>query len=191
MKILHIDSCALGDSTSSRQYTAAAVALLAGNADEADNAIVLYRDLAASPLSHISGPLLQVMSNRWNTAIPMNAELRAEALLGASLLQEFMAADVAIIGAPMYNFSMPSTLKAWLDRLLHLYATTKHEQGSKPRVILLTSGCSNTGHANANEQMSHHEAQLRAAFHSMGIEQLEITRSSTAAQMSEELKAAA
>jgi FMN-dependent NADH-azoreductase len=50
---------------------------------------VRYRDLAASPLSHVSGPLLQAISQRWDADIPMNAELRAEALQSASLLQEF------------------------------------------------------------------------------------------------------
>jgi len=117
MNILHIDSCALGDHSTSRQITAAAItALTAAN----EQATVLYRDLAASPLSHASGPLLQVISQRWDADIPMNAEVRAEALQSASLLQEFQDADLVVLGAPMHNFSIPSTLKAWLDRLLEM-----------------------------------------------------------------------
>lgn len=115
MNILHIDSCALGDHSVSRQLTANAAAALA----EIDHtARVIYRDLAAAPLSHVSGPLMQAMLGQWDKNIPMSAELRAEVLQSESLLQEFLDADVLVLGAPLCNFSIPSTLKVWLDRLL-------------------------------------------------------------------------
>lgn len=176
MNILHIDSCALGNSSASRQYTAAAVAALITLHPQAT---VNYRDLAASPLSHASGPLLQVISQRWDADIPMNAELRAEALQSASLLQEFQDTDVLVIGAPMHNFSIPSTLKAWMDRLLELH--TAASEGSRKlhemRVLLVTSGCGVIGHPPQEELQSNHEQQLKAAFRFMGVTRLDVMRS--------------
>jgi FMN-dependent NADH-azoreductase len=175
MNILHIDSCALGDHSTSRQITlAATTALSAAN----DQATVLYRDLAASPLSHASGPLLQVISQRWNADIPMSAELRAEALQSASLLQEFQEADVVVLGAPMHNFSIPSTLKAWMDRLLELQIVTG-EQRPDLRLVLVTSGCAVMGLDSEEQLMDNHEMQLKAAFHFMGVRRLHVVRALT------------
>jgi FMN-dependent NADH-azoreductase len=183
MNILHIDSCALGDHSASRQYTAAAVAQLTADHPQAT---LLYRDLAAAPLSHASGPLLQVLSQRWDATIPMSTELRAEALQSASLLQEFHDADIVVIGAPMYNFSIPSTLKAWLDRLLELRASAPR---LGMRVMLVTSRC--TGDLPMEELMGNHETQLQAAFKTLGIPQVEVVRNNANPLQTRELKAAA
>jgi FMN-dependent NADH-azoreductase len=173
MNILHIDSCALGDHSISRQITSAAIAALT-SAD--DQATVLYRDLAASPLSHASGPLLQVISQRWDADIPMNSELRAEALQSASLLQEFQEADVVVLGAPMHNFSIPSTLKAWMDRLLELQTATSSQCSKELRLLLVTSGCAVMGVQSEDELMHHHEALLGAAFDFLGVRKLYLVR---------------
>src|SRR5471030_744390 len=63
MKILHIDSCALGDNSTSRRAGAALVSIMQ---EESPSARVVYRDLAAAPLSHVSGPLLRVMRREWD-----------------------------------------------------------------------------------------------------------------------------
>jgi FMN-dependent NADH-azoreductase len=173
MNILHIDSCALGDHSTSRQTTAATItALTAAH----EHAIVLYRDLAASPLSHASGPLLQVISQCWDNDIPMNAELRAEALQAASLLQEFHDADVVVLGAPMHNFAAPSTLKAWMDRLLQLQHNTPAAERRAPHLLLVTPGCGVMGAEFADELMRNHENQLTAAFRFMGVERVDVIR---------------
>ncbi|WP_229257611.1 NAD(P)H-dependent oxidoreductase [Duganella callida] len=173
MNILHIDSCALGDNSTSRQATAAAIAALLAVTPAAT---VHHRDLAASPLSHASGPLLQVISKRWDEEIPMNAELRAEALQSASLLQEFDEADVAVIGAPLHNFSVPSTLKAWMDRLLELRTASASARPSDPRVVLITSGCDILGDRPLDELHLNHEKQLTAAFRFMGVHRVDVVR---------------
>jgi FMN-dependent NADH-azoreductase len=172
MNILHIDSCPLGDHSVSRQYSAAAVAQLA--ADGAPSTI--YRDIAASPLSHISGPLLKVVTNQWNSSIPMNAELRAEGMLGVLLLNEFQQADVAVIAAPMFNFSMPSTLKAWLDRLIHLQTDAGREIAGRTRVVLVVAGCTDAADPAMAASLAHHEAQLTAMFNALGATRLAIVR---------------
>ncbi|WP_343730660.1 NAD(P)H-dependent oxidoreductase [Duganella sp.] len=188
MNILHIDSCALGDHSTSRQMTAAAMAALTAAHEQAT---VLYRDLAASPLSHASGPLLQVISQRWDADIPMNAELRAEALQSASLLQEFNEADLVVLGAPMHNFSVPSTLKVWMDRLLELQAAAPSARRGDLRVVLVTAGCGMLGLDSTAELLNHHESQLRAAFRHMGIQHLGTVRELADLQQVLEVKRAA
>jgi FMN-dependent NADH-azoreductase len=176
MNILHIDSACLGDNSASRQLSAAAVeALRAGN----EQACVIYRDLSASPLSHVNGPLMQVMRSEWNTALPMNAELSAEALLSESLLAEFMAADVLVLGAPMFNLSVPSTLKAWLDRVLQQGRT--YDVGADGRTVGLAAGkrvvLVSTRGGQPHEMLAdHQESYLKAVFSIMGIAQVDVVR---------------
>jgi FMN-dependent NADH-azoreductase len=101
MNILHIDSSILGEASASRTLTRAIVAKLkSGN----PSVRVGYRDLAAQPLPHYS--LASVTGSD-----------AAEAARDAATLDEFVAADVIVIGAPLYNFSLPSQLKAWIDRI--------------------------------------------------------------------------
>lgn len=180
MNILHIDSSALGDNSASRRLTAAAVASLAlGHKDPH----VVYRDLAAAPLSHVSGPLLQVMRSEWDNTIPMNQELRAEAMQSESLLAEFMEADLIVVGAPMYNFSVPSTLKAWLDRIIQVGRTFAYGENGNPQgltkgkrvVVVSTRDGPMAGQAHET-LMDHQDAYLRAVFSFMGISDLSVVR---------------
>ena len=179
MNILHIDSCVLGDQSRSRRHTAAIVANLAATTPRAR---VIYRDLAAAPLSHVSGPLLQAMSRQWNAAIPMHPDLRAEILLSAALLQEFIEADVVVVGAPMHNYFAPSSLKVWLDRLLHLHDPRENVCMAEVRVILVTSGADDRAGA---PLVQHYEELLQAAFATIGVRQLQIARSSDFAAQAE------
>ncbi|WP_295993097.1 NAD(P)H-dependent oxidoreductase [Rugamonas sp.] len=179
MNILHIDSCALGDHSTSRRASATVVASLQ---ETSPRARVVYRDLAAAPLSHVSGPLLRVMRKEWDTAIPMNAELSAEALLSDVLLSEFQEADVLVMSSPMHNLSIPSTLKVWLDRLLQTGCT--YEIGADgPRglvkgkriVIVTTRGCPFVSAA-PDLLMDHQENYLTTLFNFMGVQDISIIR---------------
>jgi FMN-dependent NADH-azoreductase len=173
MNILHIDTCVLGDQSQSRLHTATAVAeLIAAH----PSARLVCRDLVAAPLSHVSGPLLQALSRQWNAAIPMHPDLRAEVMLSASLLQEFIEADVVVVGAPMHNYFAPSSLKVWLDRLLHLHDAGENDCMAEVQVVLVTSGCSADDPAHAT-LLRNYEEQLKAAFAAIGVRQLRIARS--------------
>jgi FMN-dependent NADH-azoreductase len=101
MNILHIDSSILGEASASRTLTRAIVAKLKA---EKPGLRMSYRDLAAQPLPHYS--LASVTGSD-----------AAESARDAATLDEFVAADVIVIGAPLYNFSLPSQLKAWIDRI--------------------------------------------------------------------------
>lgn len=101
MNILHLDSSALGSNSASRTLTRAIVDALTLHHPQAR---VTHLDLDAEPLPHLTGRSLA-------KADP------AEAARAERLLEDFLAADVLVIGAPMYNFAIPSTLKAWIDRV--------------------------------------------------------------------------
>ncbi|TWI11618.1 FMN-dependent NADH-azoreductase [Aerolutibacter ruishenii] len=101
MKLLHIDSSALGANSVTRDLSAAVVARWQ---DAVPDLSVQYRDLDANPVPHLTRGSLA----------GTNAE---EAAKAAAVLEQFLAADVIVIGVPMYNFGIPSTLKAWIDRI--------------------------------------------------------------------------
>src|SRR5678816_35018 len=101
MKLLHVDSSVLGQHSASRELSAAVVARWEAAFPGLD---VAYRDLDVAPLPHLSGGSLTGAD-------------AAEAAEAERVMQEFLDADVVVIGAPMYNFGIPSTLKAWIDRI--------------------------------------------------------------------------
>ena len=101
MKLLHLDSSILGQHSASRELGAAIVARWQRDVRGLE---VTYRDLAADPLPHLSGGALA----------QANAD---EAATAAAVMDEFLSADVIVVGAPMYNFGIPSQLKAWIDRV--------------------------------------------------------------------------
>jgi FMN-dependent NADH-azoreductase len=101
MKLLHVDSSILGDNSASRTLTREIVSRWQSARPDVQ---VQYLDLAAEHLSHLSGRSLAQADKR-------------EAARSAAAPEDFLAADVIVIGAPMYNFSIPSQLKAWIDRV--------------------------------------------------------------------------
>lgn len=98
--LLHIDSAVFPEGSASRDITSVFVKSWLEQHPEGK---VVYRDLAASPLPH-----LDVAA----------ASAGAGSALRAELADELAAADAVLIGAPMYNFTIASTLKAWLDHVI-------------------------------------------------------------------------
>ena len=101
MKLLHIDSSALGANSATRELSAAIVARWQA---QVPGLSTEYRDLDSDPVPHLTEQALA-----GNDA--------AAAVESERVLQQFLDADVVVLGAPMYNFSIPSTLKAWIDRI--------------------------------------------------------------------------
>ena len=97
MKLLHLDSSALGANSVTRELSAAIVARWR---DAHGGLTVDYRDLDSNPIPHLTGRSLAQAD-------------AAEAADAAAVMEQFLAADVVVIGAPYYNFGIPSTLKAW------------------------------------------------------------------------------
>jgi FMN-dependent NADH-azoreductase len=111
MKLLHVDSGILGAASVSRRLSAAAVAQWR---DQHPETIVVYRDLVSDPVDHLTGELLAARNTNPSQHPPA---VRQALAVGEKVLDEFLAADVVVVGAPMYNFGIPSQLKAWIDRL--------------------------------------------------------------------------
>lgn len=160
MKLLHIDSSALGSHSVSRQLSAEVVAELQRLHPGTE---IRYHDLAAQPLPH------------WT---PVADAADPAAARGGEMLDEFLAADVVVIGAPMYNFGIPSQLKAWLDRIAVAGKTFRYGAngpeglaGGK-RVIVASS----RGGMHANSPMDFQEPYLRALLGFLGIDQVEFVR---------------
>ncbi|MFC2953721.1 FMN-dependent NADH-azoreductase [Marinicaulis aureus] len=161
MKLLHIDSSILGENAASRPITAAIVDKLKSG----DPALeVTYRDLAAAPLPHLT---LGHMPGDQN-ASPEQTESQG-------VLDEFLAADIVVIGAPMYNFTIPSQLKAWLDRVLIAGKTFRYtDKGAEglagdKRIIVAVSRGGLYGPETPSASAEHVETYLRAALGFIGV----------------------
>ncbi|WP_028241328.1 FMN-dependent NADH-azoreductase [Stutzerimonas azotifigens] len=111
MKLLHIDSSILGANSVSRQLTAEVVAEWQRRHPGTD---VEYLDLAAETPEHFGIDALGVKIGQQGE--PSQAQRRQNEL-SERLLTQFLAADVLVIGVPLYNFGVPSQLKVWIDRL--------------------------------------------------------------------------
>jgi len=148
---LHIDSSISGDNSASKAISRSIVDRLsaAGGAGE-----VIVRDLVADPLPHLT----------------------FDAFADTSVLDEFLGADTVVIGAPMYNFTLSSQLKAWLDRILVAGKTFRYTEngpeglaGGKRVIVALARG----GFYDAGSPASaleHLETYLKGVFNFIGIE---------------------
>jgi FMN-dependent NADH-azoreductase len=176
MNLLHIDSSASGANSASRQLTAAVVQAL--SAADPDLRVV-RRDLDAAPVHHLDARLLPTIRPDPTQASAATAEEHAQA---DAVLAEFLAADVVVIGAPMYNFTVPTQLKAWLDRILvagKTFAYTaegpKGLAGGKRVILVSTRGGLYSAGAPA-EGLDFQETYLRAVLGFIGITDIEIVR---------------
>jgi FMN-dependent NADH-azoreductase len=174
VNLLHIDSSILGDQSVSRKVSAAAVAsLVAAN----PGAKVTYRDLDAAPAPHQSGAL---MAARGLDPAARSAGQARDVAEADAVLDEFLAADVVVIGVPMYNFGIPSTLKSWIDHLAIAGKTFSYSDagvqglaGGK-RVILASSRGGFYGPDSPAAPLQHQESYLRGFFGFIGIPDVEV-----------------
>ena len=163
MKVLHIDSSILGEGSASRALTREIVGRLRAQHPDAK---VTYLDLAAEALPHLSGKSLARSDE-------------TEAARSAAALEEFLAADVLVIGAPIYNFSIPSQLKAWIDRISVAGKTFRYTAsgpeglaGGKQVIVAMARG----GVSSAQPQGEFGESYLKFLFAFLGIEDVRFVR---------------
>jgi len=149
--ILHIDSSITGEQCASRTLTRSIVDQLKAS-DPAGGAV--YRDLAAAPLPHLT----------------------LDAFADTSVLDEFLAADTVVIGAPMYNFTLPTQLKAWIDRLAIAGTTFRYTENGPEglvkgkRVIIALARGGFYGEGSPAAALEHLETYLRGVFNFIGVE---------------------
>ena len=163
MKLLQIDSSALGSQSATRELTQAIVRQWTRRHPATE---VIARDLDRSPIPHLTQTILGKTDE-------------AGVQLGEEVMQEFLAADVIVIGAPMYNFGIPSTLKAWIDRIAVAGRTFRYTaQGPEglvrgKKVIIASARGSAFGDANPADFQ---EPYLRQVFGFLGIDDIEFIR---------------
>jgi FMN-dependent NADH-azoreductase len=149
--ILHIDASINGENSASRAISRSIVDQLT---IERGGAEVVRRDLAAEPLAHLT----------------------LDAFADSSVIDEFTNADTVVIGAPMYNFTLPTQLKAWIDRIVIAGKTFRYTEtgpeglagGKRVIIALARGGFYNQGSPAA--ALEHLETYLRGIFNFIGIE---------------------
>ncbi len=171
-RLLHIASSILGTHSASRLLSAAIINRLQSLEPGLETT---YRDLAAAPLPHLTPAFLPTAPSGETSPEDVPAE-RAES---QAVLDEFLAANIVVIGAPMYNFTIPSQLKAWLDRILIAGKTFSYDAngpkglaGDKQVIVAIArGGLYGTGTPMA--AVEHVESYLKAVFGFIGVTRIE------------------
>ncbi len=173
MNVLHLDSSILGDASASRALTRSVVDGLR-TVDRQVN--VVQRDLGTAPIAHLTP---QVLATRGTPADLLNDVQDREARLDADLLRELDWADVLVIGAPLYNFTIPTGLKAWIDRVTIAGKTFRYTaQGpegllkGKRAIVVATSG----GVHGGSPVDTMHVGYLKTLLGFVGITDVEVIR---------------
>jgi FMN-dependent NADH-azoreductase len=172
--LLHIDSSPRGERSRSRRFTREFVDTWK-QAHPADT--VTYRDIGHNPIPHLDEP--------WIAAAYTPAEQRTPELwdaihLSDQLVDELLAADIYVIGVPMYNFSVPSTFKAYIDQIVRIgrtfeFAPENFENPYKPLVlgkkmfIITARGSSGYGSGERYEMLNYQDPYLKTIFGFIGI----------------------
>ena len=166
--VLHINSSARFAESISRKVSGEFVAKLQ-NAQPDLHCIT--RDVAAQPLPHLTE---QVIGAFFTPAEKRTAQQSQDVALSEQLVAELKAADIIVIGAPMYNFSVPSSLKAWIDHVARAGLTFKYGAngpeglllGKKVYVFTARGGVYSEGPAKV---MDFHETYLRGVLGFLGL----------------------
>ena len=190
MKLLHIDSSVLGAQSVSRELTRE---IVSGWLRANPGTVVEHLDLALDAPSHLDHDSLGF---RLGPDAGASAAQQRENRVSERLVQQFLAADVVVVGAPMYNFSVPSQLKAWIDRIAQVGRTFRYtEQGPQglaggKTVIVASSRGGRYADQPALEALDHQERYLRTVFGFFGITDVRVVRAEGVA-MGDAAKAAA
>ena len=171
MKLLHIDTSILGGGSVSRELSALIVKRLTANG----GAVVTYRDLTAENVPHLTVASLPSAHPASKMAGTLDAAAQAVRDESDRMLDEFMAADAVVLGVPMYNFTVPTQLKAWLDRIIVPGKTFRYgangpeglAKGKRVFVAIARGGF--YGAETAAVSAEHAESLMRTALGFIGI----------------------
>ena len=168
MKILHLDSSVTGENSVSRPLSKEAADKLKSLNPDAE---YVYRDLVKNTLRHYTA-VIRIYGDAPPQITPQQ---KAELDTGKEILEEFLSANVVVIGAPMYNFNIPSQLKAWIDLLCVPGVTFKYTEagpqglcGGK-RIVIISSRGGLYGPGSPFEPYDHQEQYLRHIFTFLGV----------------------
>lgn len=173
MKILKVDSSTNGGDSVSRELTNMIVEKLKSDNPDAD---IVTRDLGTEPLAHlnpITTGAIRMGEDDWTD------DMKAAAPAEKAILEEFLSADVVVIGAPMYNFTIPSALKSWIDRLGVPRVTFRYSENGPEglaggRKIIVASA--RGGNYGDDSPMDFQEGLLETFFNFIGIDDITLIR---------------
>jgi len=177
MKLLHIDSSVLAANSVSRQLTARLVEQWQA---AHPGTVVEYLDLAEDAPTHLS---MESLGFRLGPdAEGLTPVQQQENAISERLVSQFLAADVVVVGAPMYNFSVPSQLKAWVDRVAQVGRTFKYTEtgpqglaGGKTVIVASTRGGVYSRNP-ALASLDHQESYLKTVFGFLGVTDVRFVR---------------
>jgi FMN-dependent NADH-azoreductase len=174
MKLLHVDSSILGQGSVSRDFSAEVVAAFRGRYPVL---AVTRLDLAATPIGHLTAAHLAAAQGA-----PVEEALKSDVAMGQVALEEFLAANIVVVGAPMYNLGVPSQLKAWIDRISVAGKTFRYgEHGpvglcSDKKLVIASSRGGVYREGSPAGFFDHQETYLKAAFGFLGITDITFIR---------------
>jgi len=157
MKLLHIDSSIQGENSASRALSAAVVERLRSTSEDID---IAYRDLVTDPLPHLTIDAVATLAEN-------------------PVLEQFLESDIVVIGAALYNLTIPTQLKAWLDRIIVAGRTFSYSEagpqglaGDKRVIVALARG-NVYSEGTPSSSLEHAETLLRSLFTFIGVRNLE------------------
>lgn len=173
--VLVLTSSALGEASVSNSLVQEAIARLRTHDPETR---IVTRDLGSDPVPHLDADSTAALGG----AEPANARQAAARELSDKLVAELQAADILVIGAPMYNFGIASTLKAWFDHVLRAGVTFRYTEagsegllsGKRAIVVETRGGLYSDGPA---RPMDSQEPHLRTLLGFIGITDIAFVRS--------------
>ena len=175
MQLLHIDSSVLGAHSASRALSAE---IVARQLVLHPGLKIVHRDLASDAALHLSSAHLAALQSGTTD----DAQLGADLAKGSAYLDELFAADLVVIGAPMYNFSIPSQLKAWIDRVVvagktfHYGANGAEGLLKGKRTFIASSRGNVYSPGSPAAALDHHESYLMGVLSFIGLKDVTVIR---------------
>ncbi|SDL93951.1 FMN-dependent NADH-azoreductase [Oryzisolibacter propanilivorax] len=176
MRLLHIDSAITGEQSVSRQLTARIVRDWLAHHPGTQ---VEYLDLAQDAPAHFT---LDAMAPRTGQTDGLSDAQQRENAVSERLVRQFLAADVVVIGAPLYNFTVPTQLKAWIDRIALPGRTFRYTAGGPEglaggkTVFIASSRGGVYSTTEAGRMLEHQESLLQTVMGFFGVTDLRIVR---------------
>lgn len=195
MKLLQIDSSLNGEHSISRKLTQRITEQWVAAHPSTK---VEYLDLAVEAPNHFSANAMAFRNPAFDDET--NAVIQKENEVSEQLVTQFLAADVIVVAAPFYNFTIPSQLKAWIDRVLQPRRTFQYTENgveglaTGKKVIIASSRGGFYSTSEQGQALEHQESYLKVVFGFVGINDVHVVRAegvATAPNAADEALAAA
>lgn len=176
--ILHLDASPRGERSRSRQLAHAFMNAWTAKYPKAET---IYRDLRQTPIPHITEEWIEA---DFTPAAALTPEMKERLSFSDELVDEFLNADRCVFSVPMYNFSVPSNFKAYIDQIVRVERTFTFENGqgkglvNNKKVMFITSRGIEYSAGSPYEGCDSQEPALRHIFQFMGVSDIQFVHAS-------------